>query len=59
MRGLPDTALVQALIVPFTTTKKNLERKTPKETAEIVADSIDEVNHGSITPLDVLINRRV
>ena len=40
-------------------TKKKLERKTPEEVAAIVAAAIDEINHGSITPLDELINSRL
>ena len=40
-------------------TKKKLERKTPEEVAAIVTAAIDEINHGSITPLDELINSRL
>ena len=54
VKGLPDTAMVQVPLVLSTTTKKKLERKTPEEVA-----AIDEINHGSITPLDELINSRM
>ena len=40
-------------------TKKKLEWKTLEEVAAIVAAAIDEINHGSVTPLDELINRRL
>lgn len=40
-------------------TKRRLSNKTPEEVAEIVHAAIDEVNHGSIAPLDTLIKQRL
>lgn len=59
VKGLPDTAMVQVPLVLSTATKKKLERKTPEEVAVIVAAAIDEINQGSITPLDELISSRL
>lgn len=59
VKGLPDIAMVQVPLVLSTTTKKKLERKTLEEAAVIVTAAIDEVNHGSITSLDELINYKL
>ena len=59
VKGLPDTAMMQVPLVLTASTKKKLERKTLEEVAAIVAAAIDEINHGSVTPLDELINRRL
>jgi len=59
VKGFPDTAMVQVPLVLAASTKKKLEQKTPEEVAAIVAAAIDEINHGSVTPLDELINRRL
>lgn len=40
-------------------TKKKLEQKTPEEIEQIMSAAIEEINHGCITPLDELINRRL
>ena len=59
IKGLPDIAMVQVQLMLAISTKKKLERKTPEDVAGIVAHAIEEVNHGSIAPLDELINRRL
>ena len=59
VKGLPNTAMVQILLVLTASTKKKLEQNTPEEVAAIVAAAIDEVNHGSTTPLDELIDRKL
>ena len=59
VKGLPDTAMVQVPLVLTASTKKKLERNTPEEIEQIVSAAIEEINHGSITSLDVLINRRL
>ena len=58
VKGLSDTVMVQVPLVLKVSTKKKLEQKTPEEVAAIVTAAIDEINHGSITPLDELINSR-
>ena len=59
VKGLPDTAIMQIPLVLTASTKKKLERKTPEEIEQIVSAAIEEINHGSITSLDELINRRL
>lgn len=59
VKGLPDTALGQVPLVLTVSTKKKLERNTLEEIEQIVSAAIEEINHGSITPLDELINRRL
>lgn len=59
VKGLPETAMIQVPLVLKVSTKKKLERKTPEEVAAIVTAAIDEINHGSITPIDELINSRL
>lgn len=59
VKGLPETAMIQVPLVLNVSTKKKLEGKTPEEVAAIVTAAIDEIKHGSITPLDELINSRL
>jgi hypothetical protein len=59
VKGLPDIAMMQVPLVLTASTKKKLERKTPEEIEQIVSAAIGEINHGSITSLDELINRRL
>lgn len=59
VKGLPGTAMVQVPLVLTVSTKKKLERKTPEEIEQIVSSAIEEINHGSINPLDEQINRRL
>lgn len=59
VKGLPDTAIVQVPLVLTVSTKKKLERKTPEEIAALVAAAIDEINNGSVAPLDELIKKRL
>jgi hypothetical protein len=40
-------------------TKKRLEKLKPEEVSVIVAQAIDEVNQGSVVPLDELIRKRL
>lgn len=57
--GLPDTAKIQLPGVLSIETKKKLEKKSPAEIGRIVAQAIEEVNRGSIKPLDELIRERI
>ena len=59
VKGLPDTAMMQVPLVLTISTKKKYERKIPEEIEQIVFAAIEEINHGSITSLDELINRRL
>ena len=59
VQGLPDTAMVQVPGALKEETKKRLCRRSPEEVAVIVVAAIEEVNSGSIAPLDVLINKRL
>lgn len=57
--GLPDTAKMQVPGALSESTKKRLEKKSPAEIGRIVAQAIEEVNRGSIKPLDELIRGRI
>lgn len=57
--GLPDTAKIQLPRVLSIETKKKLEKKSPAEIGRIVAQAIEEVNNGSVEPLDTLIKNRL
>ena len=59
VQGLPDTAKMQVPSILSVETKRRLTRKCPEEVAVIVAVAIEEVNHGSIAPLDELIKKRL
>ena len=59
VQGLRDTAMVQVPGALKEETKKRLCRSSPEEVAVIVVAAIEEVNSGSIAPLDVLINKRL
>ena len=59
VQGLPQEAIN---LVPEALTedaKRRLSNKSPVEVAEIVTAAIEEVNHGSIAPLDTLIKQRL
>ena len=57
VQGLPDSAMVQVPGALKEETKKKLSRKSPEEVAAIVTAAIEEVNHGSVLPLDILIKK--
>lgn len=59
VQGLPDTAMAQVPGTLSEATKRRLARKTPEEIGKIVIDAIEEVNRGSVAPLDELIKRRL
>ena len=59
VQGLPDTAKMQVPGTLREETKKRLEKKTPAEIGRIVAEAIEEVNNGSVEPLDRLIKNRL
>lgn len=59
VKGLPDTAMVQVPGTLKEETKKKLVMHTPEEVAVIVTAAIDEINHGSVKPLDTLIQSRL
>lgn len=59
VEGLPETAKLQVPGVLSVTTKKKLSRKSPEQIKKIEEAAINEVNHGSITPLDKLIGKRL
>lgn len=59
VKELPDTAIAQVPKVLSKETKKRLEKLNPEEISAIVTQAIDEVNMGSIAPLDELIRKRL
>ena len=59
VKGLPDTAMVQVPGALKEDTKRKLSWKSPEEVVVIVTAAIDEINHGSVKPLDELIRKRL
>ncbi len=59
VKGLPEMAIAQVPKVLSNETKKRLEKLKPEEVSVIVAQAIDEVNQGSVVPLDELIRKRL
>jgi len=59
VQGLPEMAKIQVPDVLSELTKMKLMRKAPEEVSRIVAQAIEEVNNGSVEPLDTLIKNRL
>ena len=59
VNDLPNMAKIQIPGILTPSTKKKLSRLTPEEITRVVAAAIDEVNRGSIEPLDKLIRKRL
>ena len=59
VQGLPDTAKLQVPGVLSATTKKKLAKRSPEDVSKIVLAAIEEVNRGSVKPLDELIKKRL
>ena len=56
---LPEMAKIQIPGMLRESTKKKLARKKPEEVRQIVTAAIDEVNHGSVEPLDRIIRKKI
>ena len=59
VQGLPGTAKDQIPGILSEETKKRLEKLTADEVAGSMKAVIDEINHGSVLPLDELVNKRL
>lgn len=59
VQGLPQEAIMRVTETLRDDTKNRLSRMSPEEVAEIVLGAIDEVNHGSVEPLDLLVKKRM
>jgi hypothetical protein len=59
VQGLPDMAKIQVPDALSNETKKMLGKFDPDDIARIVLSAIDEINHGSIESLDVLVRREM
>ena len=59
VQGLPDTAKLQVPGVLSAATKKKLAKMTSEDVSKVVLAAIEEVNRGSVTPLDELIKKRL
>lgn len=59
VQGLPDTAKLQVPGTLRESTKKKLAKMTPEDVSKVVLAAIEEVNRGSVTPLDELIKKRL
>ena len=56
---LPEMAKIQVPGILSESTKRKLARKKPEEVRQIVTAAIDEVNHGSVEPLDRIIRKKI
>ena len=59
VQGLPDTAKLQVPGALKEETKRKLCKYSPEEIEKIVAQAIEEVNHGAVAPLDELIRKKL
>ena len=59
VEGLPETAKLQVPGILKDKTKLKLSRRSSDEIKRIVEAAIDEVNRGSVDPLDMLIRKRL
>jgi len=59
VKGLSDIAMIHVPERLSADTKRRLAKMNPDKVSEIVKNAIDEVNHGSTTPLDTLIRCRL
>lgn len=59
VQGLPDTAKMQVPNTLSVATKKKLAKMTSEDVSKVVLAAIEEVNRGSIAPLDELIKKRL
>ena len=57
VQGVPVTAKLQVPEVLSNDMKRRLTRKTPEEVAAMVTAAIEDVNKGSVKPLDELIRK--
>ena len=58
LRILPGMAIQQLPSSLSIETKKRLMRLKPEETAEMLRDAIEEVNHGSVESIESLVKRK-
>lgn len=56
---LPEMAKIQIPGVLRESTKKKLAKKKPDEVRQIVTAAIEEINHGSVEPLDRIIRKKI
>lgn len=59
VKGLPNTARIQVPGVLSESTKMKMAELSPEEVCRIVAEAIEDVNNGSVVPLDTLIKNRL
>ena len=59
LKVLPSTAIVQIPDILSESTKKKLSQLTPQKAACVVRASIEEINRGSIKPIDSLIREKL
>lgn len=59
VQGLPDTAKLQVPGTLSESTKMKMAELSPEEVCRIVAEAIEDVNNGSVEPLDTLIKNRL
>ena len=59
VKGLPDTAMAQIPDALSDSTKTRLAKRSPEKVKEIILSAIYEVDHGSVSRLEELIQKRL
>ncbi len=59
LKTLPDTAIQQVPHILSDDTKKRIALKTPNEAVRILQETIEEIDHGSVEPVDALVRKRL
>lgn len=59
LNALPTMAIVQLPTSLSYDTKRRMMRKRPEEAAEIIQETSDEINRGSVKSVDALLRSRL
>ena len=57
LKILPESGIKQIPAILSLRTKKDLCRCSPMETASIIMNAIDQINHGSVETMDALVSK--
>ena len=57
MKVLPSTAVLQLPDMLSDYVKQKLTEKTPEEAAKCICSAVDEIDHGSVQRVDVLVRK--
>lgn len=59
MKVIAEEAIMRVPETLRDDTRNRFSRMSPEEVAEIVLGAIDEVDHGSVEPLDLMVKKRM